>query len=144
MEQWVNVQPAMFEDILDDELAKFDKFRAQLEEGERKCGRKRGQTVAVRVPVALELAAGKFVRAGELDTSAKRVQRAHDWLAGQLDVARAKQVAAGVGATAGTALVILRVRANSKRRRSQSKDILELAERTLRDVADEARNLLDR
>lgn len=53
-------------------------------------------------------------------------------------------VAAGVGATAGTALVILRVRANSKRRRSQSKDILELAERTLRDVADEARNLLDR
>ncbi|RDX57268.1 pH-response regulator [Lentinus brumalis] len=36
MEQWVNVQPAMFEDILDEELSKFDKFRAQLEEDARK------------------------------------------------------------------------------------------------------------
>jgi hypothetical protein len=53
-------------------------------------------------------------------------------------------VAAGVGATAGTALVILRVRAKNKRHRSNSKDILELAERTLKDVADEARHLLDR
>ena len=35
IEQWTEVQPAMFEDILDDELAKFDKFRVQLEEGER-------------------------------------------------------------------------------------------------------------
>ncbi len=35
MEQWVNVQPAMFEDILDEELAKFDKFRVQLEENDR-------------------------------------------------------------------------------------------------------------
>ncbi|KAI0635957.1 BRO1-domain-containing protein [Trametes polyzona] len=32
MEQWVNVQPAMFEDILDEELSKYDKFRVQLEE----------------------------------------------------------------------------------------------------------------
>ena len=53
-------------------------------------------------------------------------------------------VAAGVGATAGTALVILRVRAKNKRHRSHSTDILELAERTLKDVADEARHLLDR
>ncbi|MDX6655905.1 MAG: hypothetical protein QOH62_698 [Solirubrobacteraceae bacterium] len=53
-------------------------------------------------------------------------------------------VAAGVGASAGTALVLLRVRTKSKRRRQQSTDIFDLAERTLRDVADEARNLLDR
>jgi hypothetical protein len=53
-------------------------------------------------------------------------------------------VAAGVGATAGTALVVLRVRSKNKRHRAQSKDFLDLAERTLRDVADEARHLLDR
>jgi hypothetical protein len=53
-------------------------------------------------------------------------------------------VAAGVGATAGTALVLLRVRSKNKRHRQQSTDLLDLAERTLRDVADEARNLLDR
>jgi hypothetical protein len=53
-------------------------------------------------------------------------------------------VAAGVAATAGTGLVILRVRSKNKRHRAQSKDILDFAERTLRDVADEARNLLDR
>jgi hypothetical protein len=53
-------------------------------------------------------------------------------------------VAAGVGATAGTALVFMRVRSKNKRRRAQSNDLLELAERTLKDVADEARHLLDR
>ena len=53
-------------------------------------------------------------------------------------------VAAGVGATAGTALVLLRVRSKNKRHRAQSHDFLELAERTLKDVADEARHLLDR
>jgi hypothetical protein len=53
-------------------------------------------------------------------------------------------VAVGVGATAGTALVLLRVRSKSKRRRAQSTDLLDLAERTLHDVAHEARNLLDR
>ncbi|KAH9945162.1 pH-response regulator [Epithele typhae] len=36
MEQWVNVQPAMFEDILDAELSKFDRFRVQLDEDEEK------------------------------------------------------------------------------------------------------------
>jgi hypothetical protein len=49
-----------------------------------------------------------------------------------------------VAATAGTGLVILRVRSKNKRHRAQSKDILDFAERTLRDIADEARNLLDR
>jgi hypothetical protein len=53
-------------------------------------------------------------------------------------------VAAGVGATAGTALVVLRVRTKNRRHRQQSTDLFDLAERTLRDVADEARNLLDR
>jgi hypothetical protein len=53
-------------------------------------------------------------------------------------------VAAGVGATAGTALVLLRVRAKNRRNREQSTNILDLAERTLRDVSDEAKNLLDR
>ena len=38
MEQWVNVQPAMFEDILDEELSKFDKFRRQLEDDAQKQG----------------------------------------------------------------------------------------------------------
>jgi hypothetical protein len=53
-------------------------------------------------------------------------------------------VAAGVGATAGTALVVLRVRSKNKRHRAQSMDLMELAERTLQDIAHEARNLLDR
>ena len=35
MEQWVTVQPAMFEDILDEELAKYHKFRVQLQDDER-------------------------------------------------------------------------------------------------------------
>ncbi|KAI1796839.1 pH-response regulator [Ganoderma leucocontextum] len=35
MEQWVNVQPAMFEDILDEELAKYDKFRVRLQDDEK-------------------------------------------------------------------------------------------------------------
>ena len=53
-------------------------------------------------------------------------------------------VAGAVGASAGTALVILRVRQKNKRHRKHSNDFLELAERTLKDVADEARHLLDR
>ena len=53
-------------------------------------------------------------------------------------------VAGAVGATAGTALVILRVRQKNKRHRKHSTDLLDLAERTLKDVADEARHLLDR
>ena len=53
-------------------------------------------------------------------------------------------VAAGVGTTAGIGLVLLRARAKNKKHRAQSKDPLDFAERTLRDLADEARRLLDR
>ena len=50
--------------------------------------------------------------------------------------------AAVVGVSAGTALVALRVRARHRARRQQSRSVLELAGRTLRDVADEARRIL--
>ena len=50
--------------------------------------------------------------------------------------------AAVVGAGAGTALVILRVRSRSRRRAAQSTGMLDFAERTVRDLADEARRLL--
>jgi hypothetical protein len=53
-------------------------------------------------------------------------------------------VAAGVGTTAGVGLVLLRARAKNKKRRAQATDPLDFAERTLRDLADEARRLLDR
>lgn len=33
LERWVEVQPSMFEDTLDQELAKYDKFRRDIEEG---------------------------------------------------------------------------------------------------------------
>ncbi len=47
-----------------------------------------------------------------------------------------------VGAGAGTALVLLRARSRHRRRRAQSAGVLDLAERTVRDLADEARRLL--
>ena len=50
--------------------------------------------------------------------------------------------AAVVGAGAGAALVVLRVRGRHRRRRAQSANVLDLAERTVRDLADEARKLL--
>ncbi len=50
--------------------------------------------------------------------------------------------AAVVGATAGSALVALRVRSRHRSRRAQSANLLELAERTLHDVADEARRIM--
>ena len=50
--------------------------------------------------------------------------------------------AAVVGVSAGSALVALRVRARHRSRRQQSDSLLELAGRTLRDVADEARRVL--
>jgi len=53
-------------------------------------------------------------------------------------------VAVGVGTTAGAALVLLRARQKSKHRRAQATDPLDLAERTLRDLADEARKIIDR
>jgi hypothetical protein len=49
--------------------------------------------------------------------------------------------AAVVGAGAGAALVVLRVRSRHRRRRAQSANVLDLAERTVRDLADEARRL---
>lgn len=39
IERWVEVQPSMFEDVLDEELAKYEKFRVEIEEGEQKQGR---------------------------------------------------------------------------------------------------------
>ncbi len=47
-----------------------------------------------------------------------------------------------VGAGAGSALVALRVRGRHRSRRAQSANLLELAERTLHDVAEEARRVL--
>ena len=47
-----------------------------------------------------------------------------------------------VGASAGTALVVLRVRSRHRARKQQSSGLLELAERTLHDVAEEARRIL--
>jgi hypothetical protein len=49
--------------------------------------------------------------------------------------------AAVVGVSAGTALVALRVRSRHRSRRQQSRNPFELAARTLRDAADEARRL---
>ncbi len=50
--------------------------------------------------------------------------------------------AAVIGAGAGTALVVLRVRSRARTRRQQSANLLDLAERTAHDFADEARRLL--
>jgi hypothetical protein len=47
-----------------------------------------------------------------------------------------------IGAGAGTALVVLRVRARSRSRRQQSSNLLDLAERTVQDFAEEARRVL--
>jgi hypothetical protein len=50
--------------------------------------------------------------------------------------------AAVVGATAGTALVVLRVRTRHRARAQQPANLRELAERTLQDVAEEARRVM--
>ena len=50
--------------------------------------------------------------------------------------------AAVVGAGAGTALVVLRVRGRHRSRAAESANFLELAERTLQDFAEEARRIL--
>jgi hypothetical protein len=50
--------------------------------------------------------------------------------------------AAVLGASAGTALVVLRVRSRHRTRRQQSGSLVELAERTLQDFAEEARRVL--
>jgi hypothetical protein len=46
-----------------------------------------------------------------------------------------------VGATAGTALVVLRVRARHRARALMSGNLLELAERTIQDFTEEARRI---
>lgn len=50
--------------------------------------------------------------------------------------------AAVVGVSAGTALVVLRVRARHRSRKQESSSLRELAQRTMQDFADEARRLL--
>jgi hypothetical protein len=50
--------------------------------------------------------------------------------------------AALVGVSAGTALVVLRVRSRHRSRQQQSSNLLELTERTLQDFREEARRLL--
>ncbi len=50
--------------------------------------------------------------------------------------------AAMIGAGAGTALVVLRVRRRHRTRRQQSANLLELTERTIHDFAEEARRVL--
>jgi hypothetical protein len=52
--------------------------------------------------------------------------------------------AVAVGTTAGAALVVLRVRQQHRRRTAKASDPLDLAERTLRAIADETRRILDR
>jgi hypothetical protein len=47
-----------------------------------------------------------------------------------------------VGATAGTALVVLRVRASHRARKANSGSLRELAGRTLQDIAEETRRVL--
>jgi hypothetical protein len=53
-------------------------------------------------------------------------------------------VAAVVGVSAGTALVVLRVRARHRVRKQRSDGLIELAQRTARDVAEEAGRILPR
>jgi hypothetical protein len=50
--------------------------------------------------------------------------------------------AAVIGATAGSALVMMRVRRRHRARKQQSANLIELAERTLHDFAVEARRVL--
>jgi hypothetical protein len=50
--------------------------------------------------------------------------------------------AAALGTGAGAALVLLRVRSRHSSRRQQAGNLFELAERTLQDVAEEARRIL--
>jgi hypothetical protein len=50
--------------------------------------------------------------------------------------------AAVVGAGAGTTLVLLRVRRRHRTRKQQSSSLLELAQRTLQDLSEEARRVL--
>jgi hypothetical protein len=81
----------------------------------------------------------------------KATELAHDELeAWELSAMRnprnwARPVAAAVvGASAGTALVVLRVRSRHRARRQQSANLFQLAEHTLHDFGEEARRILPR
>jgi hypothetical protein len=52
--------------------------------------------------------------------------------------------AAVVGVSAGTALVVLRVRARHRVRKQRSGNVVELVERTFQDAAEEARRIVRR
>jgi hypothetical protein len=52
--------------------------------------------------------------------------------------------AAVVGVSAGTALVVLRVRARHRVRKQRSNNVVELVERTFQDAAEEARRIVRR
>ncbi len=52
--------------------------------------------------------------------------------------------AAVVGLSAGTALVVLRVRARHRVRKQRSNNVVELVERTVQDAAEEARRIVRR
>lgn len=52
--------------------------------------------------------------------------------------------AALIGVTAGTALVTIRVRRHHRTRKQQSKNVIELVQRTVQDFATEARRILPR
>jgi len=53
-------------------------------------------------------------------------------------------VAVAVGTTAGAALVVVRVRQQHRRRKAKATGPVDLAQRTLRAVRDETRQILDR
>ncbi len=53
-------------------------------------------------------------------------------------------VATTVGVSAGTALVVLRVRQQHRKRKAASRNPLDLVERTMKAAASEARKLVDR
>ena len=50
--------------------------------------------------------------------------------------------AAVIGATAGTALVLVRVRRRHRARKQESSNLFQLAEHTLHDIGEEARRIL--
>jgi hypothetical protein len=72
---------------------------------------------------------------GELDAwELSAMQDARDWVR--------PAAAAVVAVTAGTALVALRVRGRHKARVASSGNLLELAEQTIADIAEETRRIL--
>lgn len=50
LERWAEVDPAMFEDMVDEELQKYEKFRARIREGE---GKQKELLEAIEVPLTI-------------------------------------------------------------------------------------------